>query len=235
MPSQRGSGVAPSRPRSAAASATAARTPSTAPSRASASAKTSVRARDAELWEAMADQLDAATIARIVKLVDEKDFKKRHPAESPAVQELRAALSGSKIPAPLRNGAFISSWYATVLEKRVAVHLTREGMVITMYPRTYSESYNYPRTHGESYKIYLSWNWKGENGVHIFEDKVQLGDERLFYAVLSVLVPRLSRFSQEITAALPTMKVHYYKKGLLNRMVHTKTPLAKRVRALYNS
>lgn len=233
MPSQRGAGRA-GRERSAARSAA---------SRARLAVRSAARTekkQDDAVWTAIANTLDPATVARIAALVDRQARERRAPSKHPGVQELRAALSGKTVPPSLPNtyteeANLRGMWTASVGDCKL--------MMLVGLPRetgARSVSLRMMPSDGEWYNAFAEFHWNsgdGLDGARIYTNNGLTPEkERLFYAALSVVLPRLAVHSEDIAAAVPTMKAYVYKRGAGEHgVVKTTTTVAARVRKLYGS
>lgn len=224
MPSQRGAGNITSRARSATRVAT--------------TTATEAKKNDAKLWKTIADKLDAATIASITALVDRQVRERRMPSKHPAVQELRASLSGKTVPdLPSVANDGRGTWTTQVADQFVRLTISHDTPLVPRLVRL-----NMTPTDSAALKVsaeFLS-NWGNllpnhSDGIHIYTDRITPEAERLFYAILSVVLPRLAAYSDAIAAALPTMKVYFYTTRSGRDTLAKTTTVATRVRRLYGS
>lgn len=217
MPSQRGAGNIASRARSAVASASATRT---------------AKKEDAATWTAIKGTLDPVAIAQIAALVNQRARERHMPSKHPAVQELRASLSGKTVSADNRTRewtAYVGDcklWLTTTMTN----YIGEQGIHLSI---TLKDNYRFD-AFGE-----FRWNWPDRaDGVYLYTTNKDLTSERerLFYAALSVVLPRLKTHSDDIAAAVPTMQVYFYRKDREGYDTLKKTTtVAARVRKLYGT
>lgn len=193
---------------------------SRAASRVASASATASRA-DRPLWSAIASRLDAATAERIARFVDRQARARRAPAQHPAVQELRSALLG-------RSLTQSAAWRTEVRDYVVALDLigpARDTIKLLFAPAAAPD---------EPIAQFF-WNWETiPDGAHVYRDYCTPSEERLFYAILAVVLSRVAAVADAIGAALPTMNT-YIKRDTASggeRVVKTQR-IATRIRKLY--